>query len=188
MQPALPSEPSPDEPWQSADEVGDFRQGSQLSRWAMARYLVGRAIGESVGSTLLLVALALIGLAAACEWGLHVTFLAVLLVIVALGVLLLRAALRAILRRLTATDRYGPVESRLRKLVADTRADVRRELRRLGLPSRRITLPLLAVRLVGRRRTETLQRLRGFDLDRAVPKARLDELHMLLRDGTGPRP
>lgn len=188
MRPALPPEPSsPDGPWVSAEEVGEFRQGSELSRWALARYLVGRAIGESVGTTLLLVALGILGLAAACEWGLHVTFLAVLLVIVALGVLLLRAALRAILRRLTATERLGPAQARLRRLVADTRADVRRELRRLGLPSRQITLPLLAVRLVGRRRAETLKRLRGFDLDRAVPKARLDELHLLLRQDGTPR-
>jgi hypothetical protein len=180
VHPALPEEPSDDGEWFAADEVGEFRQGSPLSQWALARYLVGRALGESVGHTLLVVALAVLGLAAACEWGLHSTFLAVVVGLLAVMVLLVRAGLRTILRRLTETNRYGPVETRLRELVSDTRGDVLRELRRLGLPSHTVTLPLLAVRLIGRRRQATLARLRDFDIDRAVPKQRLDELHMLL--------
>jgi hypothetical protein len=181
VHPALPDEPSQDPEWLSADDVGEFRQGSPLTQWALARYLVGRALGESIGHTLLVVALVILGLAAACEWGLHSTFLAVVLTVLAVIVLLVRATLRAILRRLTEADRYGPLETRMRALVADTRGDVRRELRRVGLPSHSITLPLLAVRLMGKRRTATLSRLREFDIDRAVPRARLDELHLLLR-------
>jgi hypothetical protein len=187
MHPALPEEPS-DDVWVSADEVGEvgeFRQGSPLSQWALARYLVGRAIGESVGGTLLLVALALFALAALSQWGLHTTFLTVVLVGLALIVLLVRWVVLSVLRRLTAADRYGPLEARLRALVSDTRGDVLKELRRVGLPSHTFTLPLLALRLVGRRRKVTLDRLRTFDIDRAVPKARLDELHLLLRDVAG---
>jgi hypothetical protein len=180
VRPALPDEPAEDGEWLSADEIGEFRQGSPLSRWALARYLVGRAIGESVGATLLVVALALLALAAVCEWVVHSTLLAVLIAIVALGVLLIRAVLRAVLRRLTEADRYGPLETRLRELVADTRGDVLRELRRVGLPSHTVTLPLLAIRLIGKRRQATLEQLRGFDIARAVPRSRLDELHMLL--------
>jgi hypothetical protein len=191
MRPALPDEPS-EEPsgdrlWMSADDVGEFAQGSPMSRWALARYLVGRSIGESVGNTLLLVATAILALAAVSEWVLDSTFLAVVFVILALLVLVVRAALRAILRRLTATDRYGPIEERLRALVSDTKGDVLKELRRVGLPSHTWTLPLLAFRLVGRRRKATLARLRGFNIDHAVPKARLDELHMLLSRGLGSR-
>jgi hypothetical protein len=181
VHPALPDEPSQDPEWLSADDVGEFRQGSPLTQWALARYLVGRALGESIGHTLLVVALVILSLAAASEWGLHSTFLAVVLTVLAVIVLLVRATLRAILRRLTEADRYGPLETRMRALVADTRGDVRRELRRVGLPSHSITLPLLAVRLMGKRRTATLSRLREFDIDRAVPRARLDELHLLLR-------
>lgn len=180
MRQALPGEPSDDDVWPSADDVGEFRQGTAFSQWALARYLVGRAIGESIGHSLLVVAFVVLGLAAACEWGLRSTFLAVVLVVLALTVLVVRAGLRAILRRLTGAGRYGPVETRLRELVSDTRGDVLRELRRIGLPSRTVTLPLLAVRLLGRRRGATLARLRAFELDRAVPKQRLDELHMLL--------
>jgi hypothetical protein len=186
MHPALPGEPSDDHVWASDAEIGDFQQGSPTSRWALARYLVGRALGESVGNMLLLVALGVLGLAAVCEWVLDSTFLAVVLVIMALVVLLLRAGLRAILRRLTAANRYGPIEESLRGLVSDTRGDVLRELRRVGLPSHTLTLPLLALRLAGRRRKATLARLREFDIDRAVPKGRLDELHLLLRRGLGP--
>jgi hypothetical protein len=130
---------------------------------------------------LLLVALGILVLAALSQWVVGSTFLAVVFVILALLVLLTRAGLRAILRRLTAADHYGPIEERLRALVSDTKADVLRELRRVGLPSHTWTLPLLAFRLVGKRRKATLTRLRDFDVDRAVPKARLDELHMLLR-------
>ncbi len=188
MHPALPEEPSDDDVWVSAGEigeVGEFRQGSPLSQWALARYLVGRAIGESVGRTLLLVAVVVLALAALSQWGLHITFLTVVLVALAVIVLLVRWVVLSVLRRLTAADRYGPLESRLRELVSDTRGDVLKELRRVGLPSHTVTLPLLALRLAGRRRKATLDRLRGFDIDRAVPKARLDELHLLLRDASG---
>jgi hypothetical protein len=180
VHPALPDQPADDGEWLSAEDVGEFRQGSPLSRWALARYLVGRAIGESVGSTLLVVALVLLGLAAVGQWVVHSTLLAVLIAIVAIGVLVIRAVLRAVLRRLTEADRYGQLETRLRALVSDTRGDVLRELRRVGLPSHTVTLPLLAIRLIGKRRKPTLARMREFDITRAVPKARLDELHMLL--------
>lgn len=185
MPPSIP-EPSPDDgPWASADDVGHFEQGSEFSRWALARYLVGRAIGESVGRTLLIAALVLLALAVASSWLAHLTSVAVLLVILAVIVLGVRFALRAVLRSLTAVDRYGPVEAKLRELVSDTNKDVLVELRRNGLPGRTITLPLLAARLVGRRRSATLKQLRGFEVERAVPKARLDEVHLLLRGAIG---
>lgn len=172
MYPAQPGEP----------DVGEFRQGSPVSRWALARYLVGRSIGQSVSTSLLLVALVLLGLAALIGWGAHQTFWAVLVAIVGLAVLGTRALLRAVLRRVSAVDQVGPLEARLRALVADTRADVLAELRRLGLPGRTWTLPLLALRLARRsKRQETLDRLRGFQVDRVVPEARVDELHLIVR-------
>jgi hypothetical protein len=166
-------------------DVGEFRQGSPVSRWALARYLVGRSIGESVSWSLLFVGLGILAVAALVGWGLNSTFWAVVIGIIGLGVLALRALLRAVLRRLTAADQLEPIEQRLRGLVSDTRSDVLRELRRLGLPSHTWTLPLLALRFAGRRRRETLERLRRFDVDRVVPKARLDELHLLLRSAVG---
>lgn len=166
-------------------DVGGFEQGTQFSRWALARYLVGRAIGESVGRSLLGTALVAVALAVVSTWVLHLTFLAVLLVVFAVAVLILWAGLRAVLRRLTAVRAYAPVEERLKTLVSDTHHDVLRELRRIGLPGHTLTLPLLAIRLAGKRRTETVTRLRGFEVERAVPGARIDELHMLLRTAVG---
>lgn len=195
MNDVQPAVPDPDEPFLSADgpaedatsggQVGAFRQGTAASRWALARYLVGRAIGESVGSTLLVVLVVLLALAVLVQTTVHATFVTVVLCLAALAVLLLRWILLTLLRKLTAVDQFGPVEERLRRLVADTRSDVLRELRRIGLPSHRITLPLLAFRLLGRRRGQVLERLRSFDLGRAVPAARVDELHLLLRSTVG---
>lgn len=158
-------------------EVGQFRQGSELSQWLLARYLVGRAVGESIGLALWLVGLLMLA-GAGVLWWQHWNGSAIFLAFVAVIVLSLRSAALALLRRLTAL----PVDRRrLGVLLADTRSGVLRELRRLGLPGRTWTLPLLALRLLRRRRRrETLLRLRGFDLDRAVPPARLDELHLLL--------
>lgn len=166
-------------------DVGEFRQGSAVSQWALARYLVGRAIGESVGNSLMIVAVVILALAALIWWAGSI-FWAVVVGVIALGVLLMRALMLGLLRRLTAVGQYGPVEDRLRSLVSDTRADVLRELRRVGLPGHTWSLPLLGLRLLrSRRRKETFERLRTFQLDRTVPKARLDELHLLLQSAVG---
>ncbi|HEU5266780.1 MAG TPA: hypothetical protein VFU35_08765 [Jatrophihabitans sp.] len=176
-------------------EVGEFRQGTPASRWALSRYLIGRAIIEAVGISMLVVAVLFFAIAAACEWWLHQTAAAVLALIFGLVTLLVRAASLAVLRRVTAVGRFGPHEDRMNALVKQTRGDVLRELRRLGLPGRSLTLPWLAVRLLGRRRNATLLRLRGFDIDRVVSPARLDELHLLWTGafgdadpGAAPRP
>lgn len=172
----------PDRAAASAPEVGAFRQGSALSQWALARYLVGRAIGTSLSLSLLILAVAVFALAAVVQWTTHATFWTVLIVIVGLLVLAFRGVVRWVLRRLTAADHYGPLEDRLRALVGETRGDILAELRRVGLPGRTWTLPLLAIRLVRpRRRRQTLERLRSFDVDRAVTPARVDELHHILR-------
>jgi len=166
-------------------DVGEFEQGTGLSRWALARYLVGRAIGESVGRSLLLLAALAIALTVVSSWVVDSTLLAVLFALAAVLLLGLWAAVRAVLRRVTAVRSYAPIEQRLRSLVSDTHRDVLRELRRIGLPGRTLTLPLLALRLAGRRRRETLERLRAFEVERAVPRSRIDELYMLLRGAVG---
>jgi hypothetical protein len=167
-----------------APDVGDFRQGSPLSQWALARYLVGRALAESIGGSLLAGAVILL-VGAGVLWWRGWTLWAVLATSLGLGVLAMRALLLAVLRRLTSARAYAPVEERLRALVSDTRGDVLRELRRIGLPGRTWTLPLLALRLLGRRRPVTVERMRGFEISRAVPASRVDELHLLLRSSSG---
>lgn len=162
-------------------EVGSFRQGTPFSQWALARYLVGRALAESVGLALMWLAVALAALAVVCQVILHAPVLTGIAVVLLIGVLVLRTVVGWLVRRL-AGRRFGPLEHRVTTLVRDTRVEVLRELRRCGLPGHTWSLPLLALRLISRRRRdETLTRLRRFDTARAVPPARLDELHLLVR-------
>lgn len=177
--------PPPDEP-----EVGEFRRGTPFSQAALAGYLVGRVVTESLGIALYIGAFGMLVLAAIAEWVLHWTVLAVLLVVVAVLVLVMRAVLLAVIRRLTGFSQYRPLEDRMRALISDTRSDVLRELRRIGLPGRIWTLPMLPVRLIGSHRAETLDRLRKFHLANAVPQSRVDELHLLLSQAVngGPAP
>lgn len=164
-------------------DVGPYEQGTAASRWALARYLVGRALGESVGRGLLILALVVLGVAGLAQWA-GATVWAVLIALIALGLLAMRALVRSLLRRLTAGDGLAGVEQQLRALVAATRRDVHRELRRVGLPGHTWTLPLLALRLLrSRRRAETMARLRSFRVDNVVSRTRLDELHLALQRG-----
>ena len=186
MEPSLPAW-QPGEPQQNgpAYDIGDFEQGSPLSRWALARYVVGRVILERVSLTLLVLAGGLGLLAVLAQVTLHSTFLTVVLLVLVGAVLLMRWGLRAVLNRLMGAKAYGPLEQRLGAVVDGARSDVFAELRRVGLPSRVLTLPLIAVRLAGRRRQETLGRIREFEAERAVSRARVDELHLVLRAATG---
>jgi hypothetical protein len=161
---------------------GFGRQGTTFSQWALARYLVGRALGVSVSNNLLVVALLLFGLAAVLQWVVGTTFWAIVVAVVGLVVLGMRALIRWALNKLTAADMYGPLEDRLRALVSETRGDILAELRRVGLPGHTWSIPLLAINLVRpKRRGKTLERLKQFDVDRAVTPARVDELHHIMR-------
>jgi hypothetical protein len=159
--------------------VGEFRPGSPASRWALGRFLLGRALAVQVSRALLVVALVIAGAAVGIYFAGSTVF-AVLIGLVAVAVLAARAILGAILRRLTFPALSAEDDRRLRRLVGDTRKDVARELRRVGVPGSSVTLPLLAVRLAGRKRAAVLARLRNFDVERVVPAGRLDELHLLL--------
>jgi hypothetical protein len=161
------------------ENVGDFRQGNPISQWALARYLVGRVIAERIRAGLLLTGLIILVLAALVYW-FGPTWLAVLIVIVALFVFLARKIVTALIAQFTAAAVFRPIEDRMRALVADTHGDFRRELKRVGIPSSWWTFPVLVLRLVFRRR-QTFERMRTFDIARVVPKIRLDELHLLVR-------
>lgn len=160
-------------------EIGAFRRGTGLSRAALARYLVARVITNAVSRSMMLLALVLT-LLAALVFFLWLKWLGVLIFVIAVVVLAFRALFLAVLRRLAGP--FGRAEERLRALVADSRADFNRELRRVGLPGSMLGLPLLAVRLLGKRRKDTLARLGRFEVARVVPANRLDELHMIVEN------
>ena len=170
----------PDDPGRQAPEVGEFRQGTADSRRTLSGYLVGRAIGEQTAAGLMILGFSFLALAVGAYF-IAPTWLAVLVGLIGFGLLLVRAVVAAVMRRLAGVGRFGPHEDRMRSLVAETRGDVRRELRRLGLPSHTATMPLLVARLLGRRRGEVIARLRGFDIDRVVPPARVDDVHLVIQ-------
>lgn len=176
MEPQLPIGP------QEGPDVGTFRQGDPFSRWALSRFVIGRVVLQRVGWTLLGLAVVLLALAVVCQLVLHLTVVTVLLVLVMLAVLAMRALLRLVLTKLLAAAEQGPLGAQLDDLVKGAAPDVLAELRRVGLPSRTLTMPLLAVRLArAKTREDTTQRLRRFEVERAVSDTRIDQLHLLLQ-------
>lgn len=159
-------------------EVG-FGGSDPLTAGLLSRYLVGRVVAARVSISLMIMALVLLaGAVALWVWGPH--WLAILVGLLALAVIALRALIVAILRRIMGVGQLGPAEDKVRALVADTQGDLRRELRRIGLPATVFGMPLLMVRLIGRRRAATFARLRQFDVNRVVPRSRQDELHFVV--------
>ena len=159
-------------------EIG-FGSSDPITAGLLARYLVGRVVAARVSVGLMITALVILaGAVALWLWGPH--WLAILVGLVALAVVAFRALVMAILRRVMGVGRLGPVEAKVRALVGDTQGDLRRELRRIGLPATVFGLPFLIFRFVGRRRAETLTRLHEFDVNRVVPRSRQDELRFLV--------
>lgn len=163
-------------------DIGAFAQGDGLSRWALGRYLLGRALAVQMSRALLVVAGVIVAIAVGSYFAGSTAF-AVLIGLIAVVVLMARAILGAVLRRTTVPSLDPDGERRLAALVGDTRKDVVRELRRIGLPSRSVTMPLLAIRLAGRHRSEVMRKLRDFDIERVVSPGRLDEVHLLMTPG-----
>jgi hypothetical protein len=162
-------------------EIGPFHQGNELSQAVLRRYLLTRAIGASIVRTLYWLGICVL-IVAVLLWFAGIKWLAVLIGIAAVFVLLFRAMLSAIQRRISGIDDMGSVAGRMEQLVGQTRKGLRVELRRLGLPSAPWGPALIGLRLVRPvKRAETVRKLAGFDLTQVVPSATLDELHLLLR-------
>jgi hypothetical protein len=160
---------------------------SPLTAVMLARYLVGRVIAARVSGSLMIIALALLA-AAVVVWIWVSHGLAIFVAIIVLIVLGFRALLMAVLRRLMAVGQLGAAEDKVRAMVADTGGDLRRELRRIGLPGSTLGVPLLVIRLIGRRRRETMAKLSQFDVANVVPRQRLNELQFVVRNDILGRP
>jgi hypothetical protein len=162
-------------------EVGEFRQGNDASDWVLRRYLLTRALGTSIVRTVQWMGVSIF-LLAALVWVAGVTWLAVLIALVAIFVLLIRSLLGGIQRRMSGTDQLGPAAARIDGLVRQTRKGVHSELKRIGLPSAPWGPVLIGMRLIRPfKRVETVRRLSRFDLTKVVSPATLDELQLLLR-------
>lgn len=107
--------------------------------------------------------------------------------VLALGVLLLgvRAGAVRLLLRLSLPHRFRPVEDELRAAVEAGKANLRVELRRVGLPSRSWHVPVFALRLArGTGRAEARGRLRDVDVDLVLPRAQLDRALRVLDEAS----
>jgi hypothetical protein len=110
--------------------------------------------------------------------------------VIVLGVLLIVGrfvAVRLISRR-TLPRRYRPVEDELRAAVEAGKANLRGELRRVGMPSSTLGLPRSVVQLGSSdsRRTSR-SRLRDIEIDRVLPRAQLDRALRVLDEAPAPR-
>lgn len=161
-------------------EVGDFRQGDPASRWALARYLVARTLGDNAVRSVLAVAVVFAVLTVVLAFVSAPVVLTVLLGLVTLGWFVAWRLARALWRRLTAGPSFDAVRPDLEALVGETRPDVRRELRRIGLPAHPLAAFAFAWRLRRSRRADTTARMRGFEIERVVPADRVDRLYLLL--------
>lgn len=160
-----------------------FRPGPATSDSALRRYLLTRALGRSVINTVQWSGVAILLVAVLC-WLAGVKLLAVLIGLVAVLVLVVRTALAGLERRLSGARRLGSLEPRVAALVTRTNRGLRRELRRVGLPSLPWAPLLIALRILRPfRRAETLRALSRVDLAQVVPASRLDELQLLLSGG-----
>jgi hypothetical protein len=167
-------------------DVGRFQQADELSQWALRRYLLARAIGASVIRTVYWLGIAVLVLAV-LVWSAGVEWLAVLIGIAAIFILLFRALLSAIQRRISGVDAMGSAGPKVERLVGQTRKGIRAELRRVGLPSSPWGPTLIGLRLIRPvKRVETVGKLSKFDLSQVVPSSTLDELYLLLRSTPPP--
>ena len=112
------------------------------------------------------------------------------LAVIVLGVLLVigrYVAVRMISRR-TLPRRYRPVENELRAAVEAGKANLRGELRRVGMPSSALALTRSVVRLGSSdSRSTARSRLRGIEIDRVLPRAQLDRALRVLDEAPAPR-
>ncbi len=161
-------------------QVGAFHQGSDASQTVLRRYLLTRAIGASIVMSIYWLGIAIL-VVAALVWLAHVTWLAVLIGILGIVVLLVRGLLAGIQRRISGVDQMGSAGPQVERMVGQTRKGLRKELRRIGLPSAPWGPLLVALRLVRPiKRVETVRALSRFDLTQVVPTSTLDELHLIL--------
>jgi len=136
-----------------------------LSRWAFALPVVGLV--------LLVVRPRWIGLA-----------------VIVLGVLLIvgRSVAVRMISRHTLPRRYRPVEDELRAAVEAGKANLRGELRRVGMPSSALALTRSVVRLGSSdSRSTDRSRLRDIEIDRVLPRAQLDRALRVLDEAPAPR-
>lgn len=158
------------------------RPGRLDSEESLRSYLLVRAIGRSVRNTVLWAGLLVLAVAVAL-WLAGLKVLGILIGLLAVALLLARAAVTSLARRFGRTS----ADPQIDRLVARTGRGLRAELRRVGLPGAPWAPLLIALRLMRRRhRSQTMQALSRVELARVVPAGQVDELHLLLQSRRNP--
>jgi uncharacterized membrane protein YecN with MAPEG domain len=112
------------------------------------------------------------------------------LAVFVLGLLLIVGRVLAVrmIERRTLPRRYRPVEDDLRAAVEAGKANLRGELRRVGMPSSALALSRSAVRSGSSdSRSDDRSRLRDIEIDRVLPRAQLDRALRVLDGATAGR-
>jgi hypothetical protein len=112
------------------------------------------------------------------------------LAVLVLGLLLIVGRVVAVrmIERRTLPRRYRPVEDDLRAAVEAGKANLRGELRRVGMPSSALALTRSAVRSGSSgSRSDDRSRLRDIEIDRVLPRAQLDRALRVLDGATAGR-
>lgn len=145
----------------------------------VVRFLVGRTAVDQLKRmfrTVWLVALAGLVLALAGPRWLGAALLALSLLLT-----MARVAAVWLVERTSLTRAYRDVREDLASAVEAGKANVRRELERVGLPSARWRMPLFVLHL-GRRagRNEARTRLEHINLEQVLPQAQIDRAMSIL--------
>jgi hypothetical protein len=112
------------------------------------------------------------------------------LAVFVLGLLLILGRVLAVrmIERRTLPRRYRPVEDDLRAAVEAGKANLRGELRRVGMPSSALAISRSAVRSGSSdSRSDDRSRLRDIEIDRVLPRAQLDRALRVLDGATAGR-
>ena len=189
-EPATPDQPAATDGFNPGDtgtwRVRDVVPGADGGRrtTTILRYLLGLLAVDHVRAltrwTFLVPVAGLVLLVVRPRW----IGLAVLL----LGVLMIagRAVAMRMIARRTLPRRYRPVEDDLRAAVEAGKANLRGELRRVGMPSSALALPRSVFRLGSSDSRRTARsRLRDIEIDRVLPRAQLDRALRVLDGPTG---
>lgn len=147
----------------------------------VVRFLVGRTAVDQLNRMfrlLWLVALAGLVVVVTGPRRVGVALLAVSLLLAGVRPLLVRA-----IERIALAREYREVRDELAGAVEAGKANMRRELERIGLPSSRWRMPLFVVRLARRSgRDEAKARLEHVNLDHVLPRTQTERAMRILTD------
>jgi hypothetical protein len=166
--------------WRVRDVVPGADGGRRTT--IILRYLLGLlAVDHVRGLTRWAYVLPVVGL---ILLAVHPRWIGLAVLVLGIALLVGRAVAVRLIAHRTLPRRYRPVEDDLRAAVEAGKANLRGELRRVGMPSSALTLPRSVFRADSRSAART--RLRDIEIDRVLPRAQLDRALRVLDEAPSP--